>query len=62
MWEERLLTLAREARERAEEVLARAETFQDARAKQKMREIAAEYEKLAERLERAVAETYCYGA
>jgi hypothetical protein len=57
MWEERLLTLAREARERAEEVLTRAETFQDAGAKQKMREIAAEYEKLAERLERAAAET-----
>jgi hypothetical protein len=31
MWEERLLTLARETRERAEEVLTRAETFQDAR-------------------------------
>jgi hypothetical protein len=57
MWEERLLTLAREARERAEEVLTRAETFQDARAKQTMREIAGEYEKLAERLERAAAET-----
>ncbi len=57
MWEERLLTLAREARERAEEVLTRAETFQDAHAKQKMREIAAEYEKLAERLEQAAAET-----
>jgi hypothetical protein len=57
MWEERLLTLAREARERAEEVSTRAETFQDAHAKQKMREIAAEYEKLAERLERAAAET-----
>jgi hypothetical protein len=51
------LTLAREARERAEEVLTRAETFQDARAKQKMRAIAAEYEKLAERLEGAAAET-----
>ena len=57
MWEERILSLAREARERAEEVLARAETFQDARAKRKMCEIAAQYEKLAERLERAAAET-----
>jgi hypothetical protein len=56
MWEERLLTLAREARERAEEVLTRAETFQDAYAKQKMREIAAEYENLAQRLEQAAAE------
>jgi hypothetical protein len=37
--------------------LTRAETFQDAGAKQKMSEIAAEYEKLAERLERAAAET-----
>ena len=57
MWEERLLELAREARERGEEVLTRAESFQDAHARQKMHEIAAEYERLAERLERAAAET-----
>jgi hypothetical protein len=57
MWEERLLTLAREARERAEEVLTRAETFHYARAKQKMPEITAEYGKLADRLERAATET-----
>jgi hypothetical protein len=57
MWEERLLTLAREARGRAEEVLTRAETFHYARAKQKMPEITAEYGKLADRLERAAAET-----
>jgi hypothetical protein len=41
---------------RAEEILTRAETFQDAYAKQKMGEIAAKYEDLAERLEQA-AET-----
>jgi hypothetical protein len=56
MWEERLLTLAREARDRAEEVLTKAETFQDARAKQKMRKIAADYEKIADRLEQAAAD------
>jgi hypothetical protein len=32
------------------------ETFQDADAKQKMREIAAKYEELAERLEKAAAD------
>jgi hypothetical protein len=41
MPDERLLWLAREARDRAVEVLTRAETFQDAHAKQRMREIAA---------------------
>jgi hypothetical protein len=56
MPDEKLLLLAREARERAEEVSTRAETFRDAYAKQKMREIVVRYEKLAERLERA-AET-----
>jgi hypothetical protein len=52
----RLLALARECRERAEEVLTRAESFGEAGAKQKMRGIAASYEKLAERLEQAAAD------
>jgi hypothetical protein len=56
MPDERLLALAREYRERAEEVLTRAETFGHAVAKQKMRAIAASYEKLAERLEQAAAD------
>jgi hypothetical protein len=56
MPDQRLLSLAKDARERAEEILTRAETFQDAYAKQKMREIAVKYEELAERLEQA-AET-----
>jgi hypothetical protein len=47
----KLLSLAREMRARAEEVLARAETFQDAHARETMRRIAASYEKLAQRLE-----------
>ena len=42
-------------RVRAREVLAKAETMQDADAKQKMREVAARYEKLAERLEKMSA-------
>jgi len=50
---ERLLFLAREARERAEEILVRAETMQDAKARRMMREIAEGYEKLAERIEKA---------
>jgi hypothetical protein len=44
--------LAKERRDRAEEVLARAETFNDADAREGMRRIAARYEKLAERLEK----------
>jgi hypothetical protein len=46
-----LLSLARDFRARAEEISARAETFHNADARQKMREIAATYVKLAERLE-----------
>jgi hypothetical protein len=53
MPDQKLLSLARDARERAEEVSTRAETFNDAGAREKMRRIAASYEKLAERLERA---------
>jgi hypothetical protein len=56
MPDERLLALARDCRERAEEVSVKAETFQDAEAKQRMREIAAKYEEMAERLERAAAD------
>ena len=40
-----------ELRTRAEEMSARAETFHDADVRQKMREIGASYEKLAQRLE-----------
>jgi hypothetical protein len=52
MPDQKLLLLARELRARAEEVLARAETFQDAYARRTMRRIAASYEKLAARLEK----------
>jgi hypothetical protein len=51
MPDQRLLALARECRERAEEILARAETFKDAGAREGMRRIASGYEQLAERLE-----------
>jgi hypothetical protein len=40
-----------ELRARAEEMSARAETFHDADVRQKMHEIAAGYEELAQRLE-----------
>ena len=53
---ERLLSLAREAREHAEEVLTKAETFRDQEARVRMRDIAVSYMKLAERLERAAAD------
>jgi hypothetical protein len=49
----RLLSLARDLRARAREVLAKAETMQDADARQKMREVGAGYERLARRLEEA---------
>ena len=47
----KLLGLARSLRARAEEVLAKAETMKDADAKQKMGDVAASYEKLAQQLE-----------
>ena len=50
--DEKLLLLAREMRARAREVLARAETFQDADARRTMCDIASSYVKLARRLER----------
>jgi hypothetical protein len=48
-----LLSLAMDMRARAKEVLARAETFHDADAQRKLRKTAADYEKLADRLEQA---------
>jgi hypothetical protein len=51
MADNNLLLLARDMRARAEEILAKAETMQDADARQLMHEIAERYEKLAERLE-----------
>jgi len=53
---ERLLSLAREARERAEEALTMAESFSDPEARRMMREVAEGYEKLAERIEKASGE------
>jgi CheY-like chemotaxis protein len=47
----KLLLHAEELRARAEELLVQAETFHDPDSRQKMREVAAIYEKLAERLE-----------
>ena len=49
----RLLLLARDLRARAAEVSAQAETMKDADARRKMHEIAAGYERLAGRLEKA---------
>jgi hypothetical protein len=56
MPDQRLLLLAREARDHAEDVLVRAETFKDEDAKQRTREIAVQYVKVAERLEQAAAD------
>ncbi len=47
----KLLSLARNLRARAQEVLAQAEIMENAEAQQTMREIAASYERLAQRLE-----------
>ena len=47
----KLLLFAKNLRARAQEVLAQAEIMQDADAQQTMREIAASYERLAQRLE-----------
>ena len=51
-----LLSLARDFRARAEEILARAETFSDAEARRTMLDIADGYEKLAKRLEKAAGD------
>jgi hypothetical protein len=46
-----LLSLATDLRARAEEIASRAETFHDADARQTMHNIAADYERLADRLQ-----------
>ncbi len=46
-----LLSLARDLRARAQEILARAETVYDTDVEQTMREVAARHEKLAQRVE-----------
>jgi hypothetical protein len=46
-----LLSLARDLRARAQEILARAETIYDSDAEQTMREVATCHEKLAQRVE-----------
>jgi hypothetical protein len=46
-----LLLLAQDFRARAEEILTRAETMHDADTRQKMREVADGYKKLALRIE-----------
>jgi len=48
----KLLLFAKNLRARAQEVFAQAEIMQDADAQQTMREIAASYERLAQRLEK----------
>jgi hypothetical protein len=53
MADPRLLALATDCRERAEDILTRAGTFNDAGAREGMRRIAAGYIKMAERLEQA---------
>jgi hypothetical protein len=50
-----LLSLARDLRARAQEILARAETIYDMDAEQTMREVAARHEKLAQRVEQEPA-------
>ena len=51
-----LLSLARDFRARAEEILTRAEAMHDADTRQKMREVATGYEKLALRVEQRSGE------
>ena len=51
MPDQKLLSLALEAREHAEQALSLAETYRDAEAQRIMREVAENYEKLAEKLE-----------
>jgi CheY-like chemotaxis protein len=51
----KLLLHAAELRARAEEILVQAATFQDADAQRKMFEVAATYEKLAQRIEQGAA-------
>jgi hypothetical protein len=49
-----LLSLARDLRARAQEILARAETIYDTDAERTMREVAARLEKLAQRVEQGL--------
>jgi methyl-accepting chemotaxis protein len=51
-----LLSLASDFRKRAEEILTRAETMHDPDTRQKMREVAAGSEKLAQRVEQQSGE------
>jgi hypothetical protein len=51
MVDSNLLSLARDLRARAQEILARAETMYDSDAEQTMREVAARQEKMAQRVE-----------
>jgi hypothetical protein len=51
MLDQKLLALARDLRARAEGILAKSETMSDADAREMMREVAAGYEKLAQRIE-----------
>jgi hemerythrin-like domain-containing protein len=55
MANDEFLLRARDLRARAQEVLAKAETVQDAEARRIMLEIAERYIKLAERLEQAAS-------
>jgi hypothetical protein len=48
----KLLAIAQELRDRAEEALIRAESFRDPETKRLMRQVAATYEEVAGRLER----------
>ncbi len=56
MPDNKLLSLARSLRARAEEVLLKAQAMTDADARQKMREVAARYEQLAKREDEAGAD------
>lgn len=52
-----LLSLARDLRARAQEILAKAETMYDTEAGEAMREVAARHEKLAQRVEQGPGAT-----
>jgi hypothetical protein len=54
-----LLSLARDLRARAQEILARAETIYDTDAEQTMREVAARHEKLPQRVEQGPVRQEC---
>ena len=56
MSDSNLLALASSLRARAKEILARAETMDDAEARLMMRDIAGRYERLAERPEKEADE------